>query len=260
VGREETEVDESGEQAEEVSLDEFREAREVVERSAYRLAKAGIATECLVVGGHPADVICRIAEEKEIDLVVLGCRGRSALVRFFLGSVSQRVAKHASGPTLLVKPPGEPIEDVLVGVDGSEDSKLAVEFLKKFPLPHETRVTAVHVVHVPPPAFGDARGYYETAELGGELERLRTAAEVEGKKILEEAFESLRGSYKVETVVTAGPPARRLIELARQRRANLVVVGCRGLTGVERFLMGSVSLQVCHHAPCSVLVVRERHA
>ncbi len=234
--------------------------REAVERSAYQLAKAGVATECLVVGGHPADVICRIAEEKEIDLVVLGSRGRSTLARFFLGSVSQRAAKHASGPVLIVKPPAEPIEEVLVGVDGSEDSKLAVEFLKKFPLPHETRVTAVHVVHVPSPAFGDARGYYETAELGGELERLRTAAEVEGKKVLEEASESLRDSYKVETLVTAGPPARRLIELAGDRGANLVVVGCRGLTGVERFLMGSVSLQVCHHAPCSVLVVRERHA
>jgi nucleotide-binding universal stress UspA family protein len=258
VGREETDDDESHDQPNNVSTDEIREAREEVERSAYQLAKAGVATECLVVGGYPADVICRIAEEKDIDLVVLGSSGRSALARFFLGSVSQRAAKHASCPVLIVKPPAEPIQEVLVGVDGSEDSKLAVEFLHKFPLPQPTQVTLVHVVHVPSPAFGDARGYYETAELGGELERLRAAAEGEGQKVLEEASESLRGAFKVESLLTAGPPARRLIELAGDRDASLVVVGCRGLTGVERFLMGSVSLQVCHHAPCSVMVVRER--
>jgi nucleotide-binding universal stress UspA family protein len=231
-------------------------AQTVADQAAYHLAKAGVSTECVVSCGHPADRICRVAEEKDTQLVVVGSRGRSSLARFFLGSVSQRVAKHAPASVLIVKPPVKPIVKVLVGVDGSEDSREAVKFLKNFPFPPEATVCIAHVVHVPSPAFGEHKGYYETAELGGELERLRTAAEVDGKKILEEAAEFLDG-FEVETLVTAGPPARRLVELAGEMDVTLLVVGSRGLTGVERFLMGSVSLQVCHHAPCSVLVVRD---
>jgi nucleotide-binding universal stress UspA family protein len=236
---------------------ELGSAQDAADQAAYHLAKAGVCTECLVTCGHPADMICRVAEEKDAELVVVGSRGRSSLARFFLGSVSQRVAKHAPAPVLIVKPRSEPIEKILIGVDGSEDSRMAAEFLKRFPFPPSAAVYVAHVVHVLSPSFGEHKGYYETAELGGELEQLRKAAEVDGKKILEGAAESLRGAFEVETLVTAGPPARRLIELAGEIDADLLVVGSRGLTGVERFLMGSVSLQSCHHAPCSVLVVRE---
>jgi nucleotide-binding universal stress UspA family protein len=233
------------------------DVQETVDRAAYHLAKAGVCTECLVTCGHAADVICREGLERQVELAVVGSRGRSSLARFFLGSVSQRVAKHASSSVLIVKSPAESVEKILIAVDGSEDSRRALDFLKQFPFPPEVVVTAVHVVHVPSPAFGDVKGYYETAELGGELERLRVAAEVDGRKILEEAAEAMKGFCKLETMVTVGPPARRLIDLAAEMSADLLVVGSRGLTGVERFLMGSVSLQVCQHAPCSVLIVRE---
>jgi nucleotide-binding universal stress UspA family protein len=237
--------------------EELGAAQETADGAAYYLAKAGVSTECMVTCGHPADRICQAAEEKGADLVVVGSRGRSSLARFFLGSVSENVAKHAPGHVLIVKPPAESIERVLIGVDGSEDSRRAVAFFKRFPLPRDVTVYIVHVVHVPSPAFGDHKGYYETAELGGELERLRSAAEVDGKKILEEAAESIRSTLRVETLVTAGSPARRLVDLAGEMEVDLLVVGNRGLSKVERFLMGSVSLQVCLHAPCSVLIVRE---
>jgi nucleotide-binding universal stress UspA family protein len=144
-----------------------------------------------------------------------------------------------------------------VGVDGSEDSRRALKYLKQFPFSSEVVVTAVHVVHLPSPAFGDVKGYYETAELGGELERLQVASEVVGKKILEEATASMKGVFNLQTLVTAGPPARKLVDLAAETNADLILVGSRGLSGVERFIMGSVSLQVCLDAPCSVLIVRE---
>jgi nucleotide-binding universal stress UspA family protein len=237
--------------------DELETAQKTADKAAYHLAKAGVCTECVVTCGHPADMICWVAEENDVELVVMGSRGRSSLARFLLGSVSQRVAGHASSPVLIVKPPSRSFEKVLIGVDGSEDSRRALRFLKPFPLPSSATIVVAHVVHVQSPSFGEQKGYYETAELGGELEQLRNAAEVDGKKILDGAVESLKGTVRVETLLTAGPPARRLVELAREVDADLLVVGSRGLTGVERFLMGSVSLQSCHHAPCSVLVVRE---
>jgi nucleotide-binding universal stress UspA family protein len=246
-----------GEEAKDKPPEELDVAQEAADRAAYHLAKAGISTECLVTCGHPADVICRVAEEKNVELVVVGSRGRSSLARFFLGSISQRVAKHAPASVLVVKPPTKSVERILIGVDGSEDSRKAAEFLKRFPFPPSATVYVAHVVHVLSPSFGEHKGYYETAELGGELEQLRKAAEVDGKKILEGAAESLKGAFKVEKLVSAGPPARRLLELVDEMDADILVVGSRGLTGVERFLMGSVSLQSCHHAHCSVLVVRE---
>ena len=236
---------------------ELRSARSIVDRTAYYLAKPGVSTECLVVRGNPADMICRVAEERKVALVIAGSRGRSGLARFLLGSVSYRVTKHAPCPVLVVKPSARPVQRVLLGVDGSKDSGQAVSYLKRFPLLADSKIIAVHVVHLPSPTFSGARGYYETAKLSGELERLRNAAEAEGRGILDDAAKALGKTSQVESMLTTGPPARRLVELAGELNADMVVVGSRGLTGADRFLMGSVSLQVCQHAPCSVLVVRE---
>lgn len=232
-----------------------QEVQETAERAAYYLAKPGVSTECLVTDGDPADVICRLAEERAVDMVVVGSRGHSAMTRFLLGSVSYRVIRHAPSPVLSVKPLDRPIQKALIGIDGSADSRLAVEFLRRLPLPAETTVTAVHVVHVPVPTFGIARGH-ETGGLAEEVEKLRTVAKVDGDKVLQEAADLLSSHYSVDALVAEGPPAKTLVDLAESMSVDLLIVGRRGLTGEERFLLGSVSLQVCQHAPNSVLVVR----
>ena len=58
------------------------------------------------------------------------------------------------------------------------------------------------------------------------------------------------------THVREGQPAEVIIDVANQEQADLIVVGSRGLTGIQRYLMGSVSSKVSEHAPCSVMVVR----
>ena len=156
-----------GEEAKDEPPKELGAAKDTADQAAYHLAKAGVSTECLVTCGHPADMICRVAEEKDVELVVVGPRGRSSLARFFLGSVSQSVAKHAPAPVLVVKPPAKSIERILIGVDGSEDSRKAAVFLKRFPFQPSAVVHVAHVVHVLSPSFGEHKGYYETAELDG---------------------------------------------------------------------------------------------
>jgi nucleotide-binding universal stress UspA family protein len=61
---------------------------------------------------------------------------------------------------------------------------------------------------------------------------------------------------ELETYAREGDPAEVIIELANEQQADLIVVGSRGLTGIKRFLLGSVSNKVSHHAPCSVMIVR----
>jgi len=237
------------------SAEQVEAAEALAEQSTLALAKAGVAVAGTAEIGHPAEVICRLAEEKAADLVVVGSHGRSALGRFFLGSVSSGVVKHASVPVLIARAPG-PIRKVLVGVDGSPCARRAVEYLARFPLPRETEVTAVSVIYVPPPFYGGAEGYYETEELSRALETVRRTQEAEAQKALSEAAAKLGKSFRAETKLAAGIPARTLLDLAETQGTDLVVVGSRGLAGIERFVMGSVSLQITHVAKASVLVVR----
>ncbi len=236
--------------------EEAEQWRSWAHRAAYQLAKAGVSTESVVTFGHPADEICRLAEQKRVELIVLGSTGRSALKRFLLGSVSYQVVKHALSSVLLVKRESRPIQRVMIAVDGSENSRRAAKFLRRFPLPPDVSLSAVHVLHVRPPFHGAAEGYHDVTELAGALEELRAAAEADGKALLKEVTCGLEASYRVETLLAEGPPASTLVDLAGSRDLDLLVVGNRGLTGIERFLMGSVSLQACLHAPSSVLVVR----
>jgi nucleotide-binding universal stress UspA family protein len=61
----------------------------------------------------------------------------------------------------------------------------------------------------------------------------------------------------VETHARDGDPAEAILDVAQEQKADLIVVGNRGLTGIERFLLGSVSSKLSHHAPCSVMIVRQ---
>ena len=62
---------------------------------------------------------------------------------------------------------------------------------------------------------------------------------------------------EVVTHAREGEPASVLLEVAQEHDADLIVVGVRGLTGFQRFLLGSVSSKLAHHAHCSLMIVRE---
>jgi nucleotide-binding universal stress UspA family protein len=64
------------------------------------------------------------------------------------------------------------------------------------------------------------------------------------------------GVEKVETFARQGDAADAILDIAEEQRADLIVVGNKGMTGAKRFLLGSVPNKVSHHAPCSVLIVR----
>lgn len=66
-------------------------------------AKAGVVAECLVLVGHPADQIVRLAVERKADLIVMGHRGRSAIEQWLLGSVARRVLNHAPCTITIVR-------------------------------------------------------------------------------------------------------------------------------------------------------------
>jgi nucleotide-binding universal stress UspA family protein len=106
---------------------------------------------------------------------------------------------------------------------------------------------------VPPPA---AALWYDA---GGSLERARE----ELMRHAEAHAASVAGSFKgvglsAEAVAREGDPREVIVDHAKEWRADLIVVGSHGYTGLKRFLLGSVARSVVSHAPCSVEVVREK--
>ncbi len=74
---------------------------------------------------------------------------------------------------------------------------------------------------------------------------------------LAEAEEAVEGAgVRVTTFAREGDPADAILDVAEERKADLIVVGNKGMTGAKRFLLGSVPNKISHHAPCSVLIVR----
>jgi nucleotide-binding universal stress UspA family protein len=232
-------------------------ARHVVDDARTALAPRGFAIETDVAMGDPRAEIVRQAEEWRADLVVLGARGLGTVKRFLLGSVSDTVTRHARCPVLVVKGQRRKLGSVLVAMDGSEDSFQAVRFLQSLALPRQTKVRLLSVV--------ERLRYPTTAPqaVHGQLVRMLKELEAERRgeldKVLERAAAHLDDKItRVTRYTPTGDPAEEIVATANDFDTDLVVLGARGLGGMARVLLGSVSEKVLHHARCPVLIVKER--
>jgi nucleotide-binding universal stress UspA family protein len=70
------------------------------------------------------------------------------------------------------------------------------------------------------------------------------------------AAEAKKEGIEVQTHPVEGDPADAILNVAEEVKADLIVVGNKGMTGARRYLLGSVPNNVSHHAPCSVIIVR----
>ena len=191
--------------------------------------------------GPVAATIVKLAK-RGVQLVAAGSRGLDALDRFMLGSVSTYTIHHVPCSVLVVREAPRSIRQVVLAVDGSAPSKKAVQFLLRSMRPWEDvpdqEPITVTVAHIMP--------FLKYPEL-------REA----GKAIVEECANKLaRAGYIVEQSPKLGNPADEILNIAQERKADLIVTGAKGLGAIGRFLLGSVSTRVVQHATCSVLVIR----
>ena len=142
---------------------------------------------------------------------------------------------------------------VMIAVDDSPCSQAALDFVRRVSWPSGTTVMVVSSVELPASAF--AMDYAPVnLELGVWLDELTKYHQ----QVVSRDETVLRSAgLRVTSSVLQGDPRETLIEEARRERADLVVVGSHGRTGLDRLLMGSVASHVVTHAPCSVLVVKE---
>jgi len=223
--------------------------------TASLLAKPGRTIETQVLRGRPASAIVDQATDMRADLIVIGSRGLGRLRSMLLGSVSAEVVDHAPCPVLVAR--ASSIGPVLVAVDGSDSARRAVENLA------DATYLAGHRLHVLTvgPMLYDGLPAWSLSVADSKVpayqdllaeDRRRTEANA-----ARAAQELAREGYDVNWTIGAGDAAHEIIQAAQDFSCDLIVMGSRGLTGLDRLLLGSVARNVLLHAPMSVLIVRE---
>jgi nucleotide-binding universal stress UspA family protein len=140
---------------------------------------------------------------------------------------------------------------ILLAIDDSKFSEAAIQAVAA-QAPKDTKVWVLHVLEPPSMSLGR-----EMAGKEPELEAVWKALRQQAEALVAKAAETLRKSgLNATPIVKEGDPKSRIIDLATEWHADLIVLGSHGRTGLNRFLMGSVSEGVVRHASCSVEIVR----
>ncbi|MEU8365284.1 universal stress protein [Nonomuraea sp. NPDC048882] len=180
------------------------------------------------------------------DSVVLGSRGLGGFTGMVLGSVSIAVAGHASGPVVVVRAPQAEHNRVVVGYDGSEHARAAMEYAIEQARSRRAELHVVTAWQLP------SLSPYAVA-YSGLIDRIMK----EEPQAARELVEPWRTSNPGLVITDEQPCEHPVAALTRAAgTADLVVVGSRGLGGFASALLGSVSHAVLHHATCPVAVVR----
>jgi nucleotide-binding universal stress UspA family protein len=183
--------------------------------------------------------------------------GRSGINRWLLGSVADKVLHAAANPLLLVRAKEKaekvdvaPLKQVLVPLDGSALAETVIPHVAELARQLGLEIVLLRIFGVPTPVFAEDYGPY--------VEELWTALEEDTGKYLNDKAAQLRaqGLTKVTTIATAGFAAEKIIDLARERADSLVAMCTHGRSGVNRWVMGSVTDRVVRHSGDPVLVVR----
>lgn len=228
-----------------------REARDILDEQLGKVEGLGgtVAQSHLRMGGAAEEVLS-LADEVGAGLIVSGSRGRGRMKRLVMGSISDTVVRHAHCPVLVVR--GKPTTfpaSILVATDGSEEAAAATNYALDLAAKTGSRLSMIHVGVLEPVYHPERHGYPVLYE----------RVQEEAQRLLDEQVENVKASGgTVERAdLRIGRADEEIVVAAEEMNADLIVIGSRGLGGVRRALMGSVSDSVVRHAHCPVLVVRK---
>lgn len=141
---------------------------------------------------------------------------------------------------------------LLVSTDFSDYGDAAIAQAFRLAKDYGARVVLLHVLDARPPANPLYAHYYPIPT----PDQTRQAEAKATEALRERVPAELRGSDRVETLVTQGSPAVEILRIAAEKHASLIVIATHGRTGLVRLALGSVAERVIRNAPCPVLVVR----
>jgi nucleotide-binding universal stress UspA family protein len=212
------------------------------------------ASDVHILRGEAHEEIVRTAELLSVSYIVLGTHGRTGISRMVLGSVAERVARHARCSVLVARP-AQKTGIVVAASDLSEPSLPAIAEGAAAAARSGAKLVVVSVLEwgsaMPMPAVG-MFGALPAIPPPDVQQQVRDAL----RMAVEQAM--IAANAKGEVRIVDGAPGPGIVEVANEVGAELVVVGTQGRTGLARFALGSVAEEVIRHAPSSVLTVRKR--
>ncbi len=213
---------------------------------------ADLPKELVVVAANAVWSGVQTALEKEqVDLIVVGTHGRTGLPKLLLGSAAEEIFRSSNVPVMTVGPgavAGERHaarwECVVFASDFSPESLAAAPHAISFAEENDAQLTLVHVIEMPK-SRGEARN--QSMTVAEAMHRLHDLVPAEAELWC-----------RPETVVEHGEPAARILAVAAERKADLIVMGIRNRSHVTvtSHLRSSVPHSVVVHAACPVLTVR----
>lgn len=201
--------------------------------------------------GIPFQEIADYVERRGIDLVVMGTHGRTGLERYLIGSVTEKLLRTVDVPVVAVPPDADEIElgegeygDILLPTDSSEPAEAAIDWGISLAKVYDATVHTVYSVDTSRFVSVEETGeIYDSLEKAGEsaLERVRkraTAADI-----------SVAGS------LGTGPAAQMILTYSDEHDIDMIVMGTHGRSGINRYLIGSVTESVLRSADVPVCCV-----
>src|SRR5690606_14479037 len=204
----------------------------------------------------PAKAILDRAGAWKPDLILMGSHGWGPIKKLVIGSVAQKVLTHAQGDVRIgrTRKRGKAAAPrILIAFDGSKESQSAVAAAARREWPAGTEVKVL--------AVSDFQMRLDQISIA--IEKVKTPKKVVTgpwpwmeQRLAKAAASLARPGVKVRTAILSGDPRHQLVSEAAKFRADTSFLGNRGLTGIKKFLLGSVSAHAASHAPCSVEIVR----
>jgi nucleotide-binding universal stress UspA family protein len=233
------------------SLEEAAQLEDEQHRKELANAFTGIEPDILIKEGDLWPNLAALIEEKNIDLIVMGTRGRSGITKFVLGSTAEEILRRVACPVLTVGPnapasgkkAGE-ISRILFATDFSRGSNAAAPYAVSLAQECQAYLTLLHVI--------------EERRVG----ELVIAAELVKSSVhlLHDVVPAEAELWCVpEYVVEDGVAAEKILEVAARRSVDLIVLGVRqpsGFPGAATHLPITIAHKVVSHAACPVLTVR----
>jgi hypothetical protein len=228
-------------------------ARQNLDAVQARARQEGVDCDTIVhEGEEPYKYIVDEAIKSKSTMIVMGRRGRTGLKRLMMGSVTARVIGHAPCNVLVVPKAAQlEFKNIVVATDGSKYSVAAASEALGLAKRNGSALTIISVV--PSELLTPTDIDFTITQREHIAEKEMHEAEKSAKAVKEAAQKE---GVSVRAFVLSGRPADAIIETAQEKKADLIVLGSHGRTGVERLLMGSVAERVIVLASCPVLVVK----
>ena len=213
--------------------------------------------------GRPFEEICRLARDRDIDLIVTSTRGNTGLKHLALGSTAERVVRYSPCPVLVARGDdrkrkatgnrraqrGVSFKKILVPIDFSACSMIGLAYAKTLAKEFNASLVLLHSVHLQYYVTNDEYASYDFPLVMQEVERV---ARGQMRDLVQKTDWD---GIKVEPSLQIGHAGDQICARARDYGADLIVTSTHGTTGLKHILLGSTAEYVVRHARCPVLVV-----